>query len=257
MSDQNGSQDQEIRAQASWAAPVAKLKVSDLPSGAMALNIEGHQVLSPLQGFGRMWQRNYRVRLEGIAATPAEVVRDWKTNFAVFQPPQNQFYPTLSGIKPGEMVFINTKLPLGPGMPGLIPMKSGVMILYADDEQFTVMTPEGFPISGWNTFSAYEEDGCTVAQVQGLIRASDPIYEFGFRFMGGEKEEDKTWYAVLENLAAHWGVKGQVQFQKTLIDPKMQWKYAGNAWKNAAIRTFFYVLATPFRWLLNLGKARG
>lgn len=234
---------------AAWARPVSRLKPSDIPAGAIALNIDGRQVLGPLQGFGQMWQRTYRVRLSGIKVTPQEVIKDWKAKFPEFQPPENQFYPSMTGIFPGEVMFINTRLPVGPGMPGMIPMKSGVMILYADDEMFTVMTPEGFPISGWNTFSAFEEDGCTVAQIQGLLRTSDPIYEFGFRWMGGEREEDRIWVYVLTRLAEHWGVQGQVQYHKVQIDPRLQWSYARNIWKNAAIRTFFYVLATPFRWL--------
>jgi hypothetical protein len=237
-----------------WAPPVSHLKLSDVPSGAIALNLDGRQVLGPLQGFGPMWQRTYRVRLSGVKASPQEVLHDWKANFPRFQPPENQFYPTLTGISPGEVLFINTKLPVGPGLPGMIPLKSGVMILYSDDQMFTVMTPEGFPISGWNTFSSYEEDGCTVAQVQGLVRTSDPIYEFGFRWMGGESEEDRVWFHVLESLASRWGVNGQVQFHKMLIDPAVQWSYAHNIWKNAAIRTFFYVLATPLRWIANRFK---
>jgi hypothetical protein len=235
-----------------WAKPVSTLKVGAIPEGAATLNINGRQVVSPLQGFGPMWQRTYRVRLSGCKASPRDVVKNWKENFATFQPPQNKFYPPLSGVKPGEIVFINTNLPIAPGTPGIIPMKSGVLVLYSDDEMFTVMTPEGFPISGWNTFSAFEEDGYTVAQVQGLIRTTDPIYEFGFRFMGGEHEEDKVWFSVLTALASHWGVKGQVQFHKVLVDPQVQWKYSRNIWKNAALRTFFYSLAAPFRWFLNL-----
>lgn len=237
------------RSESAWARPISRLKPSDIPNGGIALNLDGHQVVGPLQGFGRMWLRTYRVRLSGVQVTPQKVVEDWKANFPQFQPVENHFYPTLTGIRPGELIFINTRLPLGPGLPGLIPMKSGVMVLYADDEMFTVMTPEGFPISGYNTFSAYEEDNCVVAQVQGLMRTSDPIYEFGFRFMGGEIEEDRVWFHVLLKLAEHWGIKGQVQFHKVLVDSKVQWGNARNIWKNAAIRTFFYVLASPFRWV--------
>jgi hypothetical protein len=202
-----------------------------------------------------MWQRNYRVRLSGVKVSPSEVIKDWKENFAAYQPAHNHFYPPLTGVKPGEVFFIETKLPLAPGLPGMIPMKSGVMILFSDDTMFTVMTPEGFPISGWNTFSAYEEDGTTVAQIQGLLRTSDPIYEFGFRLMGGEAEEDRVWFHVLEKLAERWGVNGQVQFYKVLVDPKIQWKSARNVWKNAAIRSFAYILATPFRWMARWLKA--
>jgi hypothetical protein len=235
----------------SWASPVSRLKVGEVPSGALDLNLEGMQLSSPIQGFGPMWERIYRVRLSGANVTPAQVVQDWKENFARFQPPQNHFYPPLTGIRPGEIVFINATLPIAPGTPGLIPIRSGVMVLYSDDEMFTVMTPEGFPISGFNTFSAFTEDGCTVAEVRGLIRSSDPIYEFGFRFMGGEKAEDAVWFHVLNQLAQRWGVRGQVNFHKVAIDPQIQWKYAGNVFKNAAIRTFFYVAATPFRLALK------
>jgi hypothetical protein len=238
--------------QANWARPVSKLKVTDVPTGAMALNLDGRQVASPIQGFGPMWQRTYRIQLAGVQVTPFEVIKDWKEKFATFQPPENHFYPSLAGVKPGEVVFINTKLPFIPGTPGLIPMKSGVMVLYADEELFTVMTPEGFPISGWNTFSAYEEDGCTIAQVQGLLRTSDPIYEIGYRLMGGEKAEDNVWFHVLRTLASRWGVSGEVEFHKECVDPRIQWGNAKNIWKNAAIRTFFYVLGTPFRWFSGL-----
>jgi hypothetical protein len=239
------------RRESAWAPAVTHLQVGEVPAGALGINLKDRQLTSPIQGFGPMWQRNYRVRLSGADVTPAQVVEDWKSNFANFQPPQNHFYPPLTGVKPGEIVFISTNLPIAPGLPGMIPLRSGVMVLYADDEQFAVMTPEGFPIAGINTFMAYEEDGVTVAHIQGLLRSSDPIYEFGFRFMGGEKQEDRIWYYVLERLAERWGVKGQVHFHKVLIDPQPQWKFAGNVFKNAAIRTFFYLLAAPVRWLLR------
>jgi len=80
------------------------------------------------------------------------------------------------------------------------------------------------------------------------VRASDPIYEFGFRFMGGQPQEDKIWFYVLQTLAAHWGVEGQVEFEKRLLDPSVQWKHAKDVWQNAAIRTALYMMATPVRW---------
>ena len=134
--------------------------------------------------------------------------------------PNNHFYPSVAGVKPGQVVFIDSTLPIWSGSPGIVPVAVGVLVLYADDEMFTVMTPEGHPVSGWNTFSAYEEDGATVAQVQGLVRASDPIYEFGHRIMGGEEAEDR-------------------------------WT---NVWKNAAIRSMLYLAATPLRWLRDLNR---
>ena len=239
---------------ANWAQPISKLKVSDAPTGAIHSNLDGRQVTSPLQGFGRLWRRTYRVRLSGVQTTPAHVVKEWKENLGKFQMPNNHFYPSLAGVKPGEVVFIDSTLPVWPGSPGIVPVSVGVLVLYADDEMFTVMTPEGHPVSGWNTFSAYEEDGSTVAQVQALIRASDPIYEFGYRFMGGEDAEDKVWIGALDALAAHWGVKGQVQVQKSILDPEIQWSEWKNIWRNAAIRTTLYLIAWPLRWVSQLFK---
>src|SRR5512143_1907904 len=141
-----------------WAKPITRLSVTDVPSGAIAINVQGRQVISPLQGFGQLWQKTYRVRLPGLAMTPAEVMQVWKAEFPSFQPSDSQFYPPMTGIEPGKVIFINLNLPIAPGMPNLIPVDSGVMVLYADDEMFTVMTPEGFPISGWNTFSVAEEE---------------------------------------------------------------------------------------------------
>ncbi len=233
-----------------WAHPVDKLSITDVPAGAINLNMQGRHITSPLQGFGRMWQRTYRIKLEGANATPAQVVEDWKKNFAAFQPANNHFYPSLAGFKPGEVVFIDTMLPVIPGLPGIMPVAVGVMVLYADDDTFTVMTPEGHPFAGWNTFSAFEENGAVYAQVQALCRPSDPIYEFGYRFLGGEPEEDKVWYHVLQSLAAHWGLPdARVEFNKSCVDPKIQWAHWKNIWHNAMIRTSLYVMTTPLRWI--------
>ncbi len=46
-----------------WAKPVSKLHVEDVPAGAKNL-VEGKQLVGPIQGFGKLWQKTYRVRLE-------------------------------------------------------------------------------------------------------------------------------------------------------------------------------------------------
>jgi len=126
------------------------------------------------------------------------------------------------------------------------------MVMYADDESFTLMTPQGHPESGWVTFSAYEQGGCTVAQVQSIARANDPMYEIVFRFVGS-KEQERIWRHVLTSLAGYYGLETPVEFSKTCVDPKLQWRQAGNIWHNAAIRTTMHKMSAPVRWLKGTG----
>src|SRR3990172_4319677 len=95
-----------------WAKPVSKLHVEDVPEGARNL-VEGKQLLSPIQGFGKMWQKPYRVSLAGADVSPTAVIREWKANFPVFWPDGNQFYAPLTGISPGEIALIEAAGPAG------------------------------------------------------------------------------------------------------------------------------------------------
>lgn len=240
---------QEPRDQKSWAKTTGKLHVHETPEGATNLNVDGAKVTGPMQGFGQMWQNTFRVYLHGCKLGPQEVMKLWKENFTTLQPEFNKFYPSRQGVEPGEVMLIDSTVPVVPGTPGVLPVATGVMILYSDDQMFTVMTPEGHPESGWNTFSTFEEDGVTVAQIQSMTRATDPIYEFGLRFMGGSQMQENTWKHVLKSLAEMVGVSNEVTMNKTLIDSSVQWSQAKNIWKNAVVRTTFYKLATPFRWV--------
>ena len=104
---------------------------------------------------------------------------------------------------------------------------------------------------GLITFSAYQDQGTTVAQVQALLRASDPLFEIAARLGLTTKPEDQFWHGALKNLAAHFGVEGQpVRQQAVLLDRSLQWPQAKNIWYNAAIRN---ALHTPVRWLRGLG----
>jgi hypothetical protein len=247
----------EARDISNWASPVSKLDASNLPPGSINLNLDGKRLTSPLQGFGPLWQKTYQIRLSGVNVTPQEAVRTWKENFAKFQPDNIHFHPPIAGVYPGELMPIDFNLPIGPGLPELVPLAGGVRIVYADEVSFTVMTPEGFPISGWNTFSAHDDGGTTVVQVQSLIRSTDPIYEFGIRFMGGKAKQEKDWIHVLTKIGDFYGVQGHVQVTNICLDPSFQWAAAKNVWHNGAIRTFFYKLTAPLRWLarpLRMGK---
>jgi len=225
----------------SWAVGRNILRVSDVPEGAVNLNVDGRRVIGALQGFGQLWQKTYTLRLAGADVTPEEVVALWKREFPDFHPPESRFYPSLDGVEPGEIMLINATVQ---GMP----VYTGVMVLYSDDLSFTVMTAEGLPEAGWNTFSAYDEDGTTVVQIQSLARASDPIYEVGFRLFGSTAQE-KIWTHVLSNLAARYGGRERVRLEKDCVDPKLQWYRAGNIWHNAGLRSVVYTVATQIRVL--------
>jgi hypothetical protein len=221
---------------------VGKLKVGDVPAEAINLNVEGKQLTGPLKGFGQMWQKTYWVRLSGCTSTPQELITVWKAEFPNFWPTGNQFYAPLTSIQPGEVAVLNLAGPGGVTGPGGMPVIStGVMVIYADDVSFSFMTPEGHILAGMITFSAYEEDGCAVAQVQALIRAYDPLFELTFRLGIGHKTEDDFWQATLRSLAARFGVNGHPQQRTTLVDPRVQWSEAKNLWHNAGIRTALYL----------------
>ena len=235
-----------------WALRVDELNTPDAPPEALNLNVAGKRAVGPLQGFGQLWQKTFRIRLTGAQVTPAEVIAEWKAELPQFKPDDNRFYPSKGGIAPGEVVLINAWTPGGQ-------IATGVVVLYADDESFTLMTPEGHPEAGWVTMSTYREDGVTVAQVQGQARASDPIYEIAFRLIGSQLQ-DGIWIHVLTSLAEHFGVQGKVEVDRQLLDPRLQWRRAGNVWHNAQIRTILHRLATPLRWarrVLGGGSSSG
>ena len=232
-----------------WAKRVEKLEISEVPAGAAGVNVQGRREVGALQGFGKLWQKTYRVSLTGADVTPEEVVKAWKERFPELQPPNSRFYPSMAGVAPGEVLFISASV-------GGMPVYTGVRVIYADDESFTVMTPEGHPESGWNTFSAYrDDDGTTVAQIQSLARANDPIYELGFRIVGSTTQE-RIWTHVLKSLAAHFEVNEPVTLEKACVDPKMQWSYIRNVWQNAGARSMLYTMGAPMRWVRGLRSRR-
>jgi hypothetical protein len=242
------SDDKHSRDEAYWAQPVSTMKVGSMPTGALNLNVEGRQATSPLQGFGQLWQKTFRVPLRETSVTPTDVIRIWKEQFPAFWPKWDHFYKPVTGIAPGEVALINMLLP--GDIPHGIPLSTGVLVIYADEESFTFMNPEGHMFAGWITFSAYEEEGCTIAQIQVLVRANDPAYELGFR-LGASKSENRFWQYTVKSVAAHFGVNEPVQTRVVCIDPRVQWSQFWNIWQNAAIRTFLYKMLTPVRWTLS------
>jgi hypothetical protein len=217
-----------------WAKPVEKLTAGGAPTGAPNL-VEGKRLVGVVQGFGKLWQKTFKVRLTGVEATPQEVVSTWRANFPSYWPKGNDFYPSLTGVEPGEVALIKLE------GPAKFKFKTGVMVLYSDDVSFTLMTPEGHMFAGWITFSSYEEQGATVAQTQVLMRAQDPLAEIGLT-MGGHGKENTFWEATMQNLASSLGVETPSGATTMVcVDGKRQWSRATNVRNSVAIRSTLHL----------------
>lgn len=233
---------------ANWARPVDRLSAAGAV-GAKDDAVTGKRVSGPLQGFGQLWQKSFSVRLEGTDISPTDLVALWKDRFPTFWPKGQRFYAPLSGIAPGEVALLEIQ-PV-PGAP--VRLSTGVLVLYADDESFTFMTPEGHTLSAWITFSARRDGDVTVAQAEALERPSDPFDELAY-MLGGNRQNDKFWQATLGNLARAVGVATPaVETKSVCIDKNRQWRYWRNVRNSATIRSARRTLTAPVRKLTGRG----
>jgi hypothetical protein len=223
---------------AGWAAKVERLEVEQR-DGVRGTNVAGRRLTGPVQGFGQMWQKTYRLNL-GPAVTPREAIATWKAHFPEFWPQGNRFTGALAGISPGDVALLD--LAVGGG----VKLSTGVFVLYADEESFTLMTPQGHMFAGWITFSAQRSGPDTFVQAHVLMRGNDPLYELGL-VLGGHRKEDLFWAQTLTALGQRLGVAGpQVETRSECIDPRRQWRNARNIWHNAAVRSVFQTVAALF-----------
>lgn len=219
-----------VKPAGTWAGPMTHFQ-----AGEGGGSVNGRRVSGPVQGFGRLWQKTYKVTLDDIAATPEHVVAEWKAHYGEFWPEGNRFTAPLAGVTPGEVALIS-------GKAGGLTLSTGVLVLYADEVSFSFLTPEGHPFAGMITFSAFEEGGATTAQVQLLIRAQDPMVELGMA-LGGHRKEDQIWQHTLRSLATHFASAAAVSTNVVCVDRKRQWNRFGNVKHDA----LFYTLKKPFR----------
>jgi hypothetical protein len=247
MSESKGSAPAN-RDAANWARPVDRLSASGV-AGARDDAVTGKRVSGPLQGFGQLWQKTFTVRLDGVVTTPETVIATWKEHFPTFWPAGQRFYAPLSGITPGEVALLEIS-PV-PGAP--VRLSTGVLVLYADDESFTFMTPEGHTLSAWITFSARRDGDTTIVEAQALERPSDPFDEFAY-MLGGNRQNNRFWQATLVNLATHLGVADPVVDIRTVcIDRNRQWRHWRNVRNSATVRSARRTLTAPLRKFTGRG----
>ena len=231
---------------ASWAKKVERLQV-DHRDGVRGTNVAGRRLTGPVQGFGKMWQKTYRMDA-GSQVSPEQAIETWRQHFPEFWPKGNRFAGALTGINPGDVALLD--LSIGGG----VKLSTGVFVLYADAESFTLMTPQGHMFAGWITFSAERAGDVTIVQAQVLMRANDPIYEIGMT-LGGHRKEDKFWTATLTALGRRLGVPDPVvEARSTCVDSKRQWRHTGNVWHNSAIRTMLQRIAAPLTAFRRRGR---
>jgi hypothetical protein len=89
-------------------------------------------------------------------------------------------------------------------------------------------------------------DGVTVAQVQLLMRADDPLFELAMVVVA-HRMADRRWQQTLHSLAAYFGVEAPVEYQTVRLDRRRQWSKVGNAWYDAAVRSALHTLAAQVR----------
>jgi hypothetical protein len=235
----------ESRDAANWAKAVTTLRVDELPEGAININVSGRRVTGPVQGFGRLWRKTYRVRIPVARANAVEVISAWKENFGSFWPKGNRFYGPLTAISPGDVAVLNLRT------GGGVKLSTGVYVMYADEKSFAFMTPQGHQFAAWITFSATDAEHSTIVEVEPLFRTSDPLFEIVFPIM--TRMENKFWDQTLKNVAGHFGVSDAlVEHSSVLVDRKRQWKMARNVWHNSAIRSGLYAVTIPVRWVYRL-----
>lgn len=226
------------RDDSNWAKPVKTLTATDR-DGAVNANVSGRRLNAANGGFGRLFQKTFSVQI-GPNVTPQALIATWKTRFGDFWPKGQRMFLPATGIAPGEVGIINSS------MRGVPTMATGVLVIYADDVSFSFMSPEGHPFAGPLTFSAHTDDsGVTVAQVQELTRASDPLWELAMMVpVLGDRMQNDIWRSTLRNLAAHFGVDAPIASKIVVVDGRRQWRNAKNIWQNAAIRSG---LSAPLR----------
>jgi hypothetical protein len=102
----------------SWASKVDRL--TERRVGSPAANVVGRRLTGPVQGFGKMWRKTYRMNI-GPGISPQRAIAAWKEHFAEFWPQGSTFEPSLTGISPGEVALLDV------GIGGGARLSTGVL----------------------------------------------------------------------------------------------------------------------------------
>ena len=130
---------------------------------------------------------------------------------------------------------------------GGMKLSTGVFVLYADEESFTFMTPQGHMFAGWITFSAAEEDGATVAQCQVLMRAQDPLTEIGLDARRPPQGGPASGRRRCSRSPRASASTRRPETTVVCVDKRRQWSRAGNVRHSTAFRSTIHTATAPLR----------
>lgn len=236
---------------AGWARFGGSISITNMPPEIMNINVDGRMITFPANGFGRLWDKKYRLRLSDPKLNPQDIVAVWRSEFPDFWPQGNRLFPSAGApIAPGTAAVLNLSL------PGGLVLATGIMVIHADETSFSFSTVQGHILAGWITFSSFREEGAVIIQVHPLFRPGDPLMELGFR-LGAAKQEDRFWHETLGNLSRRLGTSGEIEQQDVLVDSRVQWLNWKNIQYSAAVRSSLYMplhlLKKGLRFLKNNG----
>jgi hypothetical protein len=67
-----------------WTRYLTPLKVPRTPTGALNLNVDGRHILGPLQGFGQLWKKTFRIQLNGQRQIAGGVIKRSLPRFSAY-----------------------------------------------------------------------------------------------------------------------------------------------------------------------------
>ncbi|OAI44567.1 hypothetical protein AYO38_00285 [bacterium SCGC AG-212-C10] len=212
---------------ASEVAPSGELQVAG--HGAHDLTLDHATIQPEPQGFGQLWKKVYEVTLGDC--DPVPVMHAWRERLSDFWPDGNDL-AAFRGLEPGELALIEIKA-------GGLKLSTGVIVIGSTATSLTFATPEGHPFAGTVELSTRRTSAGTVARVEVIMRASDPLYEMGL-MLGGQRREDAFWLETLTNLSRELGAGRRPRKRTRRLDRRRRWSHARNVTRNAAVRSVVY-----------------
>lgn len=223
-----------------WALELPPVNLTGFAPQVPRINVQGQTACGPTRGFGRLWHKVYRAPLPSLSVAPEEVVAEWRAHFGEFWPAGNRMHLGPDDIAPGAPGVITLTVP--PGMQ----LITGIQVAYSGPDCFVFLPLRGHMFCGLIIFGALEKDGTVQAQVQVLVRASDPLWETAMS-LGGYTQEDQSWFHTLSQLVRHLGTTTRPQLCSSVVDDRRNWEESGGVLSNSGVWSGLYQAVGLFR----------